>query len=57
MKAADVPGYTDSYTRFAKLKKEGKLIPSDQPPRPSDFGLIDWAAEHVRKRIDREMNR
>jgi hypothetical protein len=57
MKPADIPGYEDAYTRWAKLKKEGKLYPTDTEPRAQDFGLIHWAAEQVKKRIDREMAR
>jgi hypothetical protein len=57
MKQADVKGYEDAYSKWAALKKEGRLLPGDQEPRPSDYGLIAWAAEQVRKRVDREVNR
>jgi hypothetical protein len=54
---ANIPGYTEAYTRYFKLKVEGRLMKGDEPPRPEDYGLIAWAAEQVRKRIEREMVR
>jgi hypothetical protein len=57
MKQADCKGYTEAYTRWATLKKQGRIFTGDQEPRPSDFGLIAWAAEQIRKRVDRETNR
>lgn len=49
--------YEDLYTRHAKLKKEHKLFPGDTEPDPKAFGILPWAAEHIRKRVDREVNR
>jgi hypothetical protein len=57
MKPADVKGFEEAYSRWAKLKKENRLYPQDQMPRAEDFGLIAWAAEQIRKKCDREINR
>lgn len=57
MKPADAKGYCEMITRFLKLKKEGRLMKGDVEPRPEDFGLIQWAADRIKERVEREMNR
>jgi hypothetical protein len=57
MTQAKFKEYEEAVTRFEKLKKEGRLFPGDVEPRAQDFGLISWAAEQIRKRVQREMNR
>lgn len=57
MKQADLKGFEDAYTKWAVLKKQGRLFPGDQEPRAQDYGLIAWAADQVKKRVDREVNR
>jgi hypothetical protein len=57
MKPADVKGFEEFYTRYAKMKRQGRLFHGDKEPDPKDYGLIPWAADHIKKRIDREVNR
>jgi hypothetical protein len=57
MKQADVKGFTDRYQVYASMKKQGRLFPGDKEPDPKDYGLIPWAADHIKKRIDREVSR
>jgi hypothetical protein len=54
---ANVPAYTEMFTRWYRLKREGKLYPQDKEPDPKDFGLDSWAANHIKQRIMREMDR
>lgn len=49
--------YEDLYTRHAKLKRNGKLFPGDTEPDFKALGLLPWAAEHIRNKVDREVNR
>lgn len=57
MKPADPKGFADRYQVYASMKKQGRLFPHDKEPDPKDFGLIQWAADHIKKQIDREVNR
>lgn len=57
MKPANPKLYEEDYSRWARLKKENRLYPQDEMPRPEAYGLIAWAAEQIRKKCDREINR
>jgi hypothetical protein len=57
VRPADVSGYSEMFTRWYRLKREGKLYPQDKEPDPKDFGLDSWAANHIKQRIMREMDR
>jgi predicted alpha/beta hydrolase family esterase len=49
--------YEHWYLAWAKAKKDYKDFNHDDPPNPKDFGLTDWEAEQIRKRVDRELSR
>lgn len=49
--------YEEMYSRWAKLKKEHRLMPCDEPPDAKAMGLDYWVAEKIRQRVDREINR
>lgn len=49
--------YEDLYTRYARAKRLNRLFPGDTEPDPKAFGILPWAAEHIRKRVDQEVNR
>lgn len=57
VRKADVKGFEDAYSKYAKLRKEGRLYPLDREPSPQDYGLIAWAAEQIKRRVNREVNR
>lgn len=57
MKPADPKGYADRYQMYATMKKQGRLFPGDKEPDAKDYGLISWAADQIKRRIDKEVNR
>jgi hypothetical protein len=54
---ADANGFKEMYTRFYKLKREGRLFPQDREPDPKDYGLQTFMADYIKKQIEREMDR
>lgn len=54
---ADTHSYEEMYTRYFKLKREGRLYPQDKEPNPKDYGLEPFVADFIKKRIEREMSR
>lgn len=49
--------YTEMITRYLLLKKDGKLFPGDKEPSAEDLGLLPWAADQIKKRVEREIFR
>lgn len=57
MKPADPKGFEEMITRWAKLKREGRLMKGDTEPAPEHFGLDEWTAGKIKERVEREMAR
>lgn len=49
--------FEETYTRWAKLRHEGRLMRGDEAPDPVSIGVDAWAADQIRKRVDREIAR
>lgn len=48
--------YEDRYIQWLKARKENQIAIGPEPD-PRDFQLLPWAAEAIKKRVNREMNR
>ena len=53
----NVHEYEHAFTAWAKAKREFKLCADDVEPDAQRYGLGEWEASQIKKRIEKELDR